>query len=94
MSPLLIDSDALLFTVLSATQHEQMVNDEGDTILASDICEARESTGARCGWQNQFRVTKDETFHLFSDKSLWRHSIYPDYKKSRAGLRKLSATAI
>ena len=89
MSPLLIDSDALLFTVLSATQHEQMVNDEGDTILASDICEARESYwGQVREWQNQFRVTKDETFHLFSDKSLWRRSIYPDYKKSRAGLRK------
>ena len=54
---LLIDSDALLFTVLSATQHEQMVNDEGDTILASDILEARESYWYQVNtWQNQFRV--------------------------------------
>ena len=64
MSPS-IDSDALLFTALSATQHEQMVNDEGDTILASDALRAV-SLGPGAGMAEQFRITKDETFHLFS----------------------------
>ena len=89
MTRLLIDSDALLFTSLAATQHEQVINEMGDTVLASDILEARENYWYQVNtWQEKFHVRENEIFHLFSDKSAWRKSIYPQYKASRKTKRK------
>ena len=89
MTRLLIDSDALLYTSLAATQYEQMINELGDTVLASNIQEARENYWYQVNeWQSKFHVQECEIFHLFSDKSAWRKSIFPPYKASRKNKRK------
>ena len=90
MSTLIVDADMVMFRSLTATTLEVCLDDCSETwVYASDLGKAQdEYERVMWGFCEIANCARGDVIECFSSSSAYRRSIYPDYKKNRAGRQK------